>query len=106
MTSAAMGEFQAMTRIASCLNEVYVLIQYLSARLLPDAGRRAVFVETWMAFVVEEVRDNSGLTHGHTQQHYAGMPWDSCRHCLQRMLGPWEVTALEEAVERMMVMVV
>ena len=106
MASEAKREFEACTRIVGSLNQVHELVQQLSTRLLADPESRVEFTETWTCFLVEEVRENSSLTHGHTQQHWEGMPWHGCRHCLGRLLGPWEYEALEEAVGRMLVMVV
>jgi hypothetical protein len=106
MANEAKREFEACTRLVGNLNQLHVLVRQLSMRLLSDPESRVEFTETWTCFLVEEVRENSGLTQGHSQQHWEGMPWQGCRHCMGRLLGEWEFEALEEAVSRMLVMVV
>ena len=106
MTTAALQVFKACARLATNLNEVCGLVQNLSASLHSDPGRRAEFSEIWASYLIEEVRENSGITQGHSKQHYAGMPYDECRHCMGRVMGPMEMEALEEAIGRMLYMVV
>ena len=100
----AKREFEACSRLVGNMNQLHVLVRRLSVSLLTEPDERAEFTEKWTCYLVEWVRDNSGLTHGHSQQHWEGMPWQSCRHCMGRLLGEWEFLALEEAVSRMLVM--
>jgi hypothetical protein len=100
----AKREFGACTLLVGNLNQLHVLVRRLSVCIHTEPGERSEFTEKWTCYLVEWVRENSGLTHGHTQQHWEGMPWQSCRHCMGRLLGEWEFEALEEAVSRMLTM--
>jgi hypothetical protein len=101
MAAAALAEFRAAVMLSSSFVEVYYLLRELAECLHKEDEKQAVCVHHWMEFLVSAVRDNSNLTLGHGQQHYASMPWDECRHCITRSFGPTEYEALEEAVERM-----
>ena len=57
------------------------------------------FSAAWMTYIVREVRENSALTQGHTQQHRYHMEWAECHHCVTRMLGQQERIAMLAAVE-------
>jgi hypothetical protein len=102
MAAKAYAEFRATVMLCGNFMEVFYVLQELCEKLHKEAEKRAACAQHWMDFLVSAVRENSYLTLGHGQQHYATMPWGECRHCVTRSFGPPEYEALAEAVDRML----